>query len=214
MTRQGQLAISYKDETQQGLINEKIRSRPELQIQQLKRRNPRLTITGVMKGYSDDELLEAVILEKAELKEVFGDKPKKRFRILRRTTCLNTKKENIAAEAEPEVFRALVRRERIYLDLSEVHIREEIGLALCFNYHRFGHVVKYCQDRPRCHVCGGPHAGRDCRKANPHCPNYATQGTAREDRRHTARDIHCPVYKQKAAQYQQPSVNYRSTDRQ
>ncbi|KAH1015594.1 hypothetical protein HUJ05_013292 [Dendroctonus ponderosae] len=214
-TNAGQLAIHYKDRTQQKLIDDKIKTRPELQIKPLQRTNPKLLITGVMKGYTDDELMDAIITENKELQQELGDNIKDKLKVVRRATCINQSKENVTMEATPEAFRTMVKRGKIYIDLTEIYIRKEVNVALCFKCHKFGHPYKYCTERARCHVCGGPHEGRQCTSGNPDCPNCASQGTPRDMKHHTARDRLCPVYQRKARQYQQTNVNYGSnTNRQ
>ncbi|KAH1021599.1 hypothetical protein HUJ04_011094 [Dendroctonus ponderosae] len=74
------------------------------------------TLTGVAKGYSDEELLRTINEENPEIKTNFGDEMAQKLKVVHRKDCINARKENILMEADPDIFRYLVKKEIVFID--------------------------------------------------------------------------------------------------
>lgn len=70
--------------------------------------------------------------------------------IVYKRSCRNPNKENVAMEPDPEIFKYLVKKQKISLDLVMVYIEEVIEVTQCYNCHGFGQIKKYCNHERTC----------------------------------------------------------------
>lgn len=158
---------------------------------------PRLRLSGVEKGYTDEAIIRGIyegnneLWGGASLEECMGG-----AKIIYRRQCRNDYKENIVMQMKGETFKRIVKAGRVSIDLIWVFAEECLEIAVCYRCSRFGHLSKNCKDKECCYKCGGEHEGRDCRREWD-CPNCRRVGVGRESRRHAANDRKCPVYVRK-----------------
>jgi len=163
---------------------------------------PKVKLSGVEKGYTDEEIVQAIVNENVEL---FAGEDinswMRGMRVLYRKPCLKSFKENIILGLRGEIFRKLIKAERIYLDMRVIYVEESTEIGVCFRCSRYGHIGGRCKEPKCCYRCGGEHEGRECKKdVEWDCANCKRAGVAAGDRRHMAVDKGCPVYKRKVEQ--------------
>lgn len=208
-TQNGQLVLKFKDRRQQKLITDKIRYDNSIKIEERKIRKPKLQITGVQKGTADNDLKEIIKEENEDIGQILGNNWVEELNIVARKTCRDKNKENIVIDTELKIFKHLMRKGRISLDLMMLHVEEYTEIPVCFRCSKHGHVTKHCsQEGETCYKCGQAHAGRDCHSKNLDCPNCKTANIDKQNRRHDARDKKCPIYKRKKDIYRK-SISYQ-----
>lgn len=163
---------------------------------------PKLKLSGVEKGYTDEEIIQAILDENPELfverESVFW---KEGMRVVYRKPCLKQFKENVILEMRGETFRKMVKAERIYLDMRVIYVEESTEIGVCFRCSRYGHTDGRCKEAKCCYRCGSEHEGRECEKdVEWDCANCKRAGVAAGERRHMAVDKRCPVYRRKVEQ--------------
>ncbi|XP_044764523.1 uncharacterized protein LOC123321084 [Coccinella septempunctata] len=204
--RNGKIVLQCTSKDQQTRMSNVLNKSKEI-LKEMNDKKPTIMITGVMNGYSDEEIIGQLTNENEELNNTFGSTLKQRMRVLSRKTCRNEYEENIKIETDHEVAKYLLKRGYAYMDMVRLRIEEIIDVSLCFNCHKYGHVAKYCKDQTICHKCGENHRGSECKTLILDCPNCKINRIQKDLRRHTAIDTNCPIYGRKVAQIRQ-TVNY------
>lgn len=196
--RDGKVAVRFNSRDQQEAVENRVgQAGNDITITTKGKARPKLTFTGVIAGYREDELLKMVHDENEDIRQHFGQAFITETRLVNRKKCRNDRRENVTIETNPEIFKHCMRKGQVYIDLAVVHVEEASQVVVCFNCHKFGHVRKYCTSPRTCHHCGGAHQGSDCRAKWLDCMNCRLAGMHMDDRRHNARDKNCPIYKRK-----------------
>lgn len=207
-TRRGDLVVECRDENQKNKIKEKLKSEEELTTAEDKIRKPTFMLTGIDSGYRLDEIVEEIVGQNPEMTEFFGNEVGTKMRTLTGKKCRNPERTNWIIEAEPEVFKYIVKRGKIHFDFLEKYVEEIIRPQLCLKCSGYGHVAKHCNNVPKCYKCGGEHEGRECARENElECPACKIAGLT--PRRHTAIDSNCPVRKRRVI-LERRRTNYSS----
>lgn len=155
--------------------------------------NKRFSDTGVTRGYSEDEFKDMLATENEDIESKFGEEFKNAVKIVYKRNCRNPNKENVIFEAVPEIFKYLVKRQKISLDLSIVHIEEVIEVTQCYNCHGFGHIKTQYTHKRTCQHCRGQYACADCKAERQNCLNCRGATIHYENRNHSARDKRCLI---------------------
>lgn len=193
----GRLAIRFMSKQQQDAVLDRLElAGQDIRIAPRGRHRPKITLTGVIAGYNDQEVLNALYDENEDLRQIFGEHFLNETRVISTRKCRNDKRNNITIGTAPDIFKYVIRRETVNLDLSTVFVEKKKAnqTIICFQCHKFGHVQRYCNAPRTCQHCGGPHQSSDCRHPRQDCANCREAGLGLEDRRHSARDNRCPVF--------------------
>nr|CAI5841461.1 unnamed protein product [Callosobruchus analis] len=171
------------------------------QVRAIEPLKPRLRVTGVNKGYTDAEFLEEVFNQNPSLRRELTEEERETIKIVGKKPCRNLRRETWILEAEPGVFKKMVKKGTIYFDLETVYIEEYLDALMCYKCYRFGHKAQRCKEQQdTCYVCGGVgHRGEECSNLLD-CVNCRRMGVDEGSRRHSARDTGCPVWKKKVDQ--------------
>lgn len=200
----GRIIIQSKTAEGKMALEQQMRKDVAIQISNKEKQNPKLTLTGIGKQYEETEIKSIIMEENTELLMPLA-KQWENVKFLKKSQCRDPNKFNWTFESDPDLFKALVKQETLYFDLTMVHIVEHLVPTQCFKCHKYGHVAKYCKSAAICHKCGGGHEGKDCSSTTLDCPNCKIKG--KTPRGHTARDKLCPIYREKAEQ-QKNTINY------
>lgn len=103
-------------------------------------------ITGVLRGYSEEDLKEMILLENEDIDIAFGHNFRENVKeVGKRRKCRNDSKENITFKVSIEIFKYLIRKVKIFLDMGVVIFEETLNVSQCFNYNKFGQVARFFQ---------------------------------------------------------------------
>nr|CAI5863660.1 unnamed protein product [Callosobruchus analis] len=108
---------------------------------------PRLRVTGVNKGYTDAEFLEEVFNQNPSLRSELTEQERETIKIVGKKPCRNLRRETWILEAEPGVFKKIVKKGTIYFDLETVYIEEYLDALMCYKCYRFGHKAQRCKEQ-------------------------------------------------------------------
>lgn len=78
--------------------------------------------------------------------------------------CRNPNRENWVIEMPPAVFRHVIAKGTVVIDLLLLYVEEYTEVAVCYACCRYGHVAKHCKHEHTCYKCGGKHEGKACKK--------------------------------------------------
>lgn len=196
-TKEGRVVLTCSDEAQKNKIATAAKAATGIEVRERNIQNPRLVITGVYKEHKEEDLINMILMENDDIEAQFGDDFRCNFREVGVRKCRNDNKVNITFEARLDIFKYLIRKERIYLDMAHVIIEEALTVVQCYRCNKYGHIAKFCQGVATCQFCGGSHDGRDCEATVMDCINCRTVRVPQEERRHSARDHMCPIFVRK-----------------
>lgn len=204
--KSGTVIVESYDKNQQEKLNSALKSKDHIKIKDVENTDPMFAITGIEKGYSNEEFVEELIRLNDEIEEELGYSVKDKIKIITKKLCRNPNKENWILQAPPTIAKWFLKKQLINFDLVKVHVQEHFNLAICFKCCGFGHVTKYCTEKVCCHKCGGEHLGKDCNtEQDLKCPNCTKMKY--NEKQHTARDVNCPVYKERLSRFKN-RINY------
>ncbi len=109
-------------------------------------------------------------------------------------------------KVDPRIRSFIIQNNRkIYLDLSSLHVKDQIHLVQCYACQQYGHKrgSEYCKlgkDKDICLYCAEDHKSKDCRVKRDvnkrKCHNCFTSSNAvhkRNAKGHTSTSIECPI---------------------
>lgn len=120
----------------------------------------------ILKGISNDtppETLPNIIYNQNDfIKNITEDSTQMTFRFTKYNK--NPNLYNAVFMTSPELFRAIIKNDKLNVDHQRVQVEEYIPLLQCYNCLQFGHTRKRCTlDHSTCsHCSAGTHTYRDC----------------------------------------------------
>lgn len=95
----------------------------------------------------------------------------------------------------PEVFKKLMRVERLYVGVRSCRVVEFSSVSRCYKCQGLGHVKKYCKNQECCGYCAGQHDEARCerkqKQEEPTCVNCKRLGV--REKAHPAFWNECPA---------------------
>ncbi|KAJ8945531.1 hypothetical protein NQ318_020376 [Aromia moschata] len=168
-----------------------------MEIRETMKIDPMVYITGIDKGYEDEEFITELVLQNERYFEGMNiEDIKRKTKIISRRQCRNEQKENIILQTTPDIFRIIIKTEDLRFNVMKLYAEEYSQLAICFKCCGYGHVTKYCTvTKSTCYVCGGEHDESQCSGQEVECTNC--KRLKLEPRKHSARDPNCPAYRRR-----------------
>ncbi|CAG9825676.1 unnamed protein product [Phaedon cochleariae] len=205
--RNGAVIVESHNRSQQEKLKAELKNKSHITVKETQNLEPMFLITGIEKGFEDEELIKELVRLNSEIEQELGQDIQQDIKVIARRQCRNPIKENVVLQAPAPISKWFLKKQLVDFDLVKIHVQEHFNLAVCFKCCGFGHVAKYCSANACCHKCGGGHAGKDCTENEWKCPNCEKMkfGVAQ----HSARDINCPVYKKRLERFKQ-NINYES----
>ncbi|CAG9825763.1 unnamed protein product [Phaedon cochleariae] len=185
-TDKGTIILTNKDKEEQDKIVQALSNKGDIEIKTIGGKQPRITITGVLGGYTNEEFRHEFIQQNAIILKDQKTEDIESIKVLTKRACRDSRKENWTLEMNPPIFKLLMHAEIITMDLMRLYVNENNEVSMCFNCCGFNHSAKKCTQPAVCYKCGQGHNARDCRSEEINCANCEKMSYQR--RRHTARD--------------------------
>lgn len=132
-TTNGALVIKFRNSEQKLSVIIKGDGTIKIKDDEIK---PKLQITGVGKGMSDEELKEILTTENDDIVTIWRYNWADRLNITTRRNCRNKYKENVLISIDIDMFEYLVKKEKIKIELMQVYTEELIETPICFKCSR------------------------------------------------------------------------------
>lgn len=203
-TRRGAIIIESFDKDQQNKLKVAMQGKEHLKIKESQNTDPMFMITGVQKGFTNEEFLEEIERLNEEIVQELGYSVRDKIQVITKKQCRNPTKENWILQAAPPISKWFLKRGKIFFDLVIVYVQEHYNLAQCFKCCSFGHVSKFCSEKQCCHKCGKEHSATDCSEAVLRCPNCIRLKL--NNLNHSARDKSCPAYERRLNAFKKTSI--------
>lgn len=204
-TKSGAIIIESFDTDQQNKLKVAVQGKEHLEIKETQNNDPMFMITGIQKGFTNEEFLEEIQRLNNEIVEDLGYSISDKIQVIAKRQCRNPAKENWILQAAPPISKWFLKRGTVFFDLVIVYVQEHYNLAQCFKCCGFGHVSKYCKGKQCCHKCGKEHYVSDCNEVVLRCPNCTKLKLNNVN--HSARDKTCPSFKRRLNAFKD-GINY------
>jgi hypothetical protein len=194
--KDGSLLLVSQSEEQKKRLEETLKKKQGLQVKQMEKLNPTITLTGLGMEWKPEEVVRE-IWEKNEW--IRRERTREQFtaevKVLSRRVCKDPKKQNVVLTMDTKTQEECLKRKKAVVGLTLFWMEEKFEINRCFNCHGYGHQRKDCKQERTCYRCGGAHLKKDCKEEKTKCPNCIKEG--RKDVNHQATDRGCPVYKRR-----------------
>ena len=167
-----------------------------IQMKSATGKKPSITIVGLSKQYSKDEVITQIVSQNQFVKDF---------------STVNDIKDHIEihdvkpTRSNPSIFQAFASvsdplrkgirnyRDKVTIGLTSCKIYDRYHIKRCNNCQGLGHYYKECTTPHAacCAKCSGNHATNDCNSTEKRCKNCVDAGV--EDNGHTAFDPKCPT---------------------
>lgn len=167
------------------------------EVQEPKKRTPKIIIMGVREEETNIELAEMIqniiLQNRIEQGENF------KFEPVFSTKCRDGK-FNLVLEVDAATFKVLMKCEypELYIGWNTHKIFEYYGVKRCYNCWGFNHEAKLCKERSSyCMLCAGNHKSANCKSDVRKCINCIRANNKLNlnlDILHSATDRNCKCY--------------------
>lgn len=158
------------------------------------RRVPRILIYDVDKNLTEQEIVEAIILQNESIFDVCPDF-KSKFKLKFKSGRMREDLVNWVAEVSPEVRTLLRKLDRLFIGWRACRVQDFVMVSRCYKCQMYGHVAKYCrQNMMICGHCGEDgHEMKTCPKGQEN-PNCVLCKRAKKPCDHSINSRECPAY--------------------
>lgn len=212
--RNGGVAINLNNSSSKEILKKSVTKElgNQYEVIEAVARNPKVIIVGIESDtldQEDDDILRS-ICEQNELKLING-KELQGIKIKRKFLSKNKKYGNIVMEVEGEIYKILIKKEKINIGWKKCNVYEYDNIIRCYKCGAFNHMAKECKNEESCSKCAGPHKTTQCTAKESKCINciHANQKLRMNlNINHMAQDRECPCYK-RIVEKLRSKVNYQ-----
>ena len=205
LSKSNDTAVVLKSKKDADLLTHKLGpALPDHEFDQMSIRIPRITIVGLEREYSKEELKDMICRQNpgisALLEEPTTSEEDKKLDIFAITPLKKNNQVFKASLRVSNLIRSIVSKQndRIYIGSQRVcKVYDSFFVLRCYNCQEFGHHSKDCNKTSVCGHCSDLHQTRNCEKKNDTtvvcCSNCKKEGET--DIRHSANSVDCPLFK-------------------
>ncbi|XP_049886395.1 uncharacterized protein LOC126380848 [Pectinophora gossypiella] len=177
-------------------VKDKIASAgPNLNVEEVKNKDPLLIFRGVLRIHSDEEMLRAL---RNQNRDVFQglDGEDDRIMVKYRRNARNPNTNHVIVTTSPTIWNRVMNKGRVRIDLQTIYAEDQSPLVQCTRCLGYGHGRRFCKEtEDLCSHCAGPHLRMDCPQrvvgAEPECRNCIKAGI--DNAAHNSFSKECPV---------------------
>jgi hypothetical protein len=200
----GKIRMQTSDQDSLKKFTAAIANSSQLKADIVKKRLPMVILKGVNKGFSDDDIVDAIWSQNASVAQVVSNKEESGIRVAYRRKNFNRPEncENIVIESATLVYQALLKvpDHRINIDYQRVHCQPQSSFLQCYKCNGFGHTSLKCTSpKDICTHCAGEHKFASCpnkldrQKSNcSNCTASNAKYQKRDSVNHPANSPNCP----------------------
>ncbi|XP_038221615.1 uncharacterized protein LOC119839420 [Zerene cesonia] len=194
--KDSKIIISCQTKEEREEIKQRLnRAREQLEVEEMKNKNPLVIMRDVMNYNSDDDVLKALKSQNKKLLQGIKDEEITLEPRYRRKTH-NPLKSHRVYRVPTALWQKLISAETIHIDIQQIKVADQSPLVQCSRCLGYGHARRFCKEEiDVCSHCGGPHMKAECAdwqaRTIPNCSNC--QRVKNENTRHNAFDENCPV---------------------
>lgn len=195
--KDSKIIVGCKTEEERNRLKERLKNAEEqLNIQEVKNKDPLIILRDVFKYNSDEDIIAAL---KNQNKGILTDeKDREKLEIIYKKKARNPLAQHVVMRVTPQTWKKLVDIGKVQIDLQRVRVEDQSPLMQCSLCLGYGHPKRFCKETiEKCSHCGGPHQKSECADwqagTEPSCCNCKLAKQDRID--HNAFSQECPVRK-------------------
>lgn len=193
--RDGKVVLSCRTPEALNTVKEKLKSAANLEVTDVRSKQPLVVLKNVWEGSTDDEIQKALRTQNPNIFSGLNEQDSTIKTIFRKKTR-NPTVNHIVARVEPLLWQRMTGHGHLYLGMQRIQVADHSPLIQCSMCLGYGHSKRLCKEElPRCSHCGGDHVRAECEKwlagTVPSCCNCSRARL--EDRRHNAFNDKCPI---------------------
>ncbi|CAD0206063.1 unnamed protein product [Chrysodeixis includens] len=169
-------------------------SNDQLKVEAVANKNPLVIMRDVMAYNSNEEIVQALRCQNADLLRGLEDQ---NIEVKYRRRTRNSLTTHVVAQVSPQIYGRMMSARTVRIDLqSKVQVADQSPLVQCSMCLGYGHNRRFCkQTIEKCSHCGGPHLKQDCADwlagVAPSCTNC--RQAKLDNAEHNAFSGQCPV---------------------
>lgn len=154
------MIVGCKTEEERDRIKAKLRGTKELNVEEVKNKDPLVIPKDVLIYNSDEDVLNALVNQN---KAIVGDTKGLKMEIAYKKNTRNPHTHHIVMRVSPKIWQGLVDAETVLIDLQRVRVADQSPLVQCSLCLGYGHGRRFCKETiEKCCHCGGPHTKANC----------------------------------------------------
>lgn len=168
----------------------------EYKIELPKTTSPKIMVIGIPEKHldSDENFITKI---KGQSKLMDGEETS--IRVVKKYIPRNRKLYNVILEANPEVFKEIMKNGRIFIEWESFHVYEHVSVLRCYNCWKYGHKAANCRHEGIvCPLCSQDHKSNECKSTSQECTNCKFAAEVLKipnvDFNHTVFDRNCVCY--------------------
>jgi hypothetical protein len=198
-----------RKEDMQKVINRIRKEGKELEMEEVKNKNPLVVLMDVLSYNSDEDIISAIMKQNNQLIQGLSEEEQK-VEVCFRKKARNPLTGHVVLRVSPVLWKRMTEAGALHIDLQRVKVLDQSPLVQCTKCLGYGHSKKLCEEKAdSCSHCGEEHLSRDCESRRvgrpPQCCNCTRQKM--EKRAHNAFSGECPI-RQKWDEIARSSVAY------